>query len=160
MNGAKSQANQTKRKRGRPKLADGAGKRSSFNTRITPHLKERLEQEAAINGRSLSEEIEFRLEQSFMFEQAKFSEFGGEENYKKFRTFAGMADLVSETTGKGWDQDADTWGKYIWLMHETINLTDSHIKPFDIKLPKGDDPKSKKATEFLVSYFNELSTKD
>jgi len=49
--------------RGRPAKA-GVGKRASFATRITETLKQALEAAAATHGRSLSEEIETRLEQS------------------------------------------------------------------------------------------------
>lgn len=54
-----------KRRRGRPPLKPSGAKRSSFNTRLTLQLKKRLVREAATTGRSLSEEIEVRLEQSF-----------------------------------------------------------------------------------------------
>jgi len=50
-------------RRGRPPK-DGEGKRASFNTRIRAALKQDLEAAAAAHGRSLSEEIEARLEQS------------------------------------------------------------------------------------------------
>jgi hypothetical protein len=50
-------------RRGRPPKG-GEGKRASFNTRIRDSLKQRLEAAAANAGRSLSEEIEFRLERS------------------------------------------------------------------------------------------------
>ena len=63
-------ANQTEstRRRGRPPLPPGEAKRSSFSTRLRPELKTKLEQAAADEGRSLSEEIEFRLERSFLTE--------------------------------------------------------------------------------------------
>jgi hypothetical protein len=41
-------------------------KRAYYQTRIRQSLKWRLEETAAENGRSLSEEIEFRLELSFI----------------------------------------------------------------------------------------------
>jgi hypothetical protein len=56
------------RRRGRPPLPLGEAKRSSFNTRLRAVLKTRLQQAAADEGRSLSEEIEFRLERSFLTE--------------------------------------------------------------------------------------------
>jgi hypothetical protein len=52
------------RRRGRPPLAPGKAKRASFNTRIRSALKAELEAAADRAGRSLSEEIEFRLERS------------------------------------------------------------------------------------------------
>jgi hypothetical protein len=45
-------------------LEPGKAKRASFNTRLRPSLKLALESAAKQGGRSLSEEIEFRLERS------------------------------------------------------------------------------------------------
>jgi hypothetical protein len=45
-------------------LEPGKAKRASFNTRLRPSLKLALESAAKQEGRSLSEEIEFRLERS------------------------------------------------------------------------------------------------
>jgi hypothetical protein len=53
------------KQRGRPPKTPGEAKRASFNTRLRSGLKEALEESARGAGRSLSEEIEFRLEQSF-----------------------------------------------------------------------------------------------
>ncbi len=53
-------------RRGRPALKLGSPKRSSFNTRLRTEIKQQLETEAQIAGRSLSEEIEFRLRWSFI----------------------------------------------------------------------------------------------
>jgi hypothetical protein len=52
------------KQRGRPPLAPGKAKRASFNTRLRPSLKVVLEAAATQQGRSLSEEIEYRLERS------------------------------------------------------------------------------------------------
>ena len=62
--GNAGKASAKKRTRGRPPLKPGRGKRSSFNTRITSQLKERLERDAKSAGRSLSEQIERRLEEA------------------------------------------------------------------------------------------------
>jgi hypothetical protein len=45
-------------------MAPGQAKRGTFATRLRPQLKARLEKAALENGRSLSEEIEVRLEES------------------------------------------------------------------------------------------------
>ncbi len=72
-------------RRGRPPLRLGSPKRSSFNTRLSAEIKQQLETEAQIAGRSLSEEIEFRLRQSLQQEAdsggrlavARLNDFGG-----------------------------------------------------------------------------------
>jgi hypothetical protein len=45
-------------------MTPGQAKRGTFATRLRPQLKARLEKAAVKNGRSLSEEIEVRLEES------------------------------------------------------------------------------------------------
>jgi hypothetical protein len=57
--------------RGRPPKS-GERKRGSFNTRLRDSLKVQLEAAAALAGRSLSEEIEFRLERSLDGQQFFF----------------------------------------------------------------------------------------
>jgi hypothetical protein len=52
------------KRRGRPPLEPGKAKRAAFNARLRPALKLALETAARQQGRSLSEEIEFRLERS------------------------------------------------------------------------------------------------
>ena len=90
-----------RKKRGRPPLK-GQPKRSSFNTRIRTELKERLESAAGDAGRSLSEEIEFRLERSFREDDARVQEFGGRWAYELFRLLAAAARNVSARMGEDW----------------------------------------------------------
>jgi hypothetical protein len=54
----------TRTKRGRRRKSEAEAKRASFNTRLRSELKDSLAADAALAGRSLSEEIEFRLEKS------------------------------------------------------------------------------------------------
>jgi hypothetical protein len=44
---------------------EGSGKKSPLNMRTTQALREKLEMAAGLSGRSLVQEVEFRLEQSF-----------------------------------------------------------------------------------------------
>lgn len=81
---------------GRPALKPGSPKRSSFNTRLRAETKESLEAEAAKSGRSLSEEIEFRLEQSLRDEAA----LGSAELSALFRMLGAAANLIEARTGK------------------------------------------------------------
>ena len=90
-----------RKKRGRPPLK-GQPKRSSFNTRIRTELKERLESAAGDAGRSISEEIEFRLERSFREDDARVQEFGGKWPYELFRLLAAAARNVAARTGEDW----------------------------------------------------------
>ena len=53
------------KRRGRPNLPAGEGKRYALGLRTTKELRDLLQQAADSSGRSLAQEIEFRLERSF-----------------------------------------------------------------------------------------------
>jgi hypothetical protein len=50
---------------GRPPKSPTPGERIGMSLRVTPEMKNQLERAALANGRSLSQEAEFRLQQSF-----------------------------------------------------------------------------------------------
>jgi hypothetical protein len=77
---------QDRRPRGRPVLPPDEVKRHSVGIRTTKKLKDALQRAADLSGRSVAQEIEFRLEQSFEVEKA----FGGRETQKVLRTLAGV----------------------------------------------------------------------
>src|SRR5215469_7496611 len=60
-----------KRPRGRPPKYAGQGKRQNFSFRITEKMRERLIESVKQSGRSLSEEIEFRLNRDLDWEETK-----------------------------------------------------------------------------------------
>jgi len=60
-----------KRPRGRPPKYAGQGKRQNFSFRITEKMRERLIESVKQSGRSLSEEIEFRLNRDLNWEETK-----------------------------------------------------------------------------------------
>lgn len=51
---------------GRPQLALGEGKRFPLNMRTTKVLRDRMVTASKASGRSLSQEVEYRLERSFL----------------------------------------------------------------------------------------------
>jgi hypothetical protein len=83
-------------RRGRPPLKSGEAKRASFNTRLRNTLKERLEESARAAGRSLSEEIESRLERSF----DRTESLGGPEYEALFQMMAAAARVIEFRLGK------------------------------------------------------------
>jgi hypothetical protein len=87
-------------RRGRPALKPGSPKRSSFNTRLRDETKHRLESLAQIAGRSLSEEIEFRLEQSLRDDDALVERLGGKETYALLTVMGSVASLIQARTAK------------------------------------------------------------
>ena len=56
--------------------AKGTGKRYPLGMRTTKELRESLERSAAKSGRSLAQEVEFRLEQSTERDQRNTLTFG------------------------------------------------------------------------------------
>ena len=88
-----------------PKRVD---RRKTTSTRITPEARARLEQVAAQSGRSLAQEIEFRLERSFTIDEG----FGDADTYQFCRMMAQMADMMTMTNGKRWKDDPG-WFLYV-----------------------------------------------
>jgi len=75
-----------RRPRGRPTLPPDEAKRHSLGIRTTKKIKDALQRAADLSGRSVAQEIEFRIEQSFDVEKA----YGGPETQKVLRTLAGV----------------------------------------------------------------------
>jgi hypothetical protein len=94
------------KKRGRPTLPEGKGKRQTLALRVTEERRKALEEAADRSGRSLSQELEIRLERSFDEEAA----YGGTEMAALFRTMAGAASVIrSRLGGKLWSRDAEAF---------------------------------------------------
>src|ERR1700682_4951258 len=55
-----------KRRGGWPKREPEPGERVAMSFRVTPALKKRLDEAAQLSGRSLTQEIEFRLDGTFL----------------------------------------------------------------------------------------------
>ena len=91
-------------RRGRPALKLGSPKRSSFNTRLRTEIKQQLETEARTAGRSLSEEIEFRLERSLQQE----ADSGGRELHGLLGLLVGATEIIQARTGKSASDDWKT----------------------------------------------------
>src|SRR3954469_8079548 len=87
------------KRRGRPALPPEKGKRYALGLRTTKELRDLLQQAADSSGRSLAQEIEFRLERSFERERT-LSEIlaatlGGERTSQHVRVLADIASNVS-----------------------------------------------------------------
>ena len=80
-----------------PKRVD---RRKTMSTRLTPETRAQLEEAAAQSGRSLAQEIEIRLERSFV-------EFGKEETFLVARLLANAIHTIEVVTGKNWMDDPE-----------------------------------------------------
>ena len=99
----------------RPKRVD---RRKTTSTRITPETRARLEEGAAQSGRSLAQEIEVRLEQSFAEEKSRaaisdeavggvYASFGKLEIFLVARLLANAIQTIEAVTGKNWMDDPE-----------------------------------------------------
>lgn len=89
----------TPRPRGRPALPVDKAKRHAVGIRTTKDIKDLLQRAAEAAGRSLAQEVEFRLERSFDRERTLAEDLadalGGPRAAALFRTLAGQAGLWS-----------------------------------------------------------------
>ena len=97
------------KKMGRPPLPPGKRRRASMGFRPTPEIRRQLEQVAFANGRSLSQEIEARLELSFAVEQARIEAFGGDATCAVTKALAAAAAAVSQKAKRSWLEDAGVY---------------------------------------------------
>lgn len=94
----------TKSSRGRPRKEPVPGERHPVTVRLGARSKGDLEVAADQTGRSLSQEIEFRLELSFRDDQT----LGGGETAMLLRTLAAVIWNIEERTGASWRKDYPT----------------------------------------------------
>ena len=98
---------QPDRHQGRPPLGPDEGRRSVLNARITTSLRAKIEMAAAEAGRSLSHEIELRLEDSFRDETAIHRAVGGKSGFDLLYALGVTAATVGRGFGKIWWRDPE-----------------------------------------------------
>ncbi len=94
---------------GRPPLPPGQRKLDSLGFRPTPAVRAKIEAAAKANGRSLSREVESRLEESFLNEEAKYEAFGGRHVYALMRLLGSAVSVIEAGTGRKWRDDRVTY---------------------------------------------------
>ena len=92
-------------KRGRPRLSPDLAKRHPLNMKTTKKLRAMLETAAELSGRTLSNEVEYRLAQSFLPIDVIF---GSDDTQALLRAIAGVVQVVESATGKSWTEDGET----------------------------------------------------
>src|SRR5690349_5265821 len=117
-------ARSQKRNRGRPPMPAESRKRNNLTMRLRDETRAALEERAAANGRSLSEEIEVRLEQSFD------PALGGARTAALLRSLAAIVEL--EGYGDEWLDDryafnevTDHWARSIDEQRRRLDPTDA-----------------------------------
>jgi hypothetical protein len=79
---------------------EGAGKRHPLNMRTTEEVRRQLENAAALSGRSLAQEVEHRLEQSFVETDIIARALGGRSHADFIKALALGLQIVLAKTGK------------------------------------------------------------
>jgi hypothetical protein len=87
-------AEETKRRPGRP----SKGKRGTFTFRVTGFLRGHLEAAADASGRSVSEEIEHRLEQTYLLDRI----IGDPRSGELVRQVITCLDMARPESGQAW----------------------------------------------------------
>ena len=92
------------------------GKRVPLNMRTTATLRAKMEKAANKSGRSLAQEVEARLEQSFSADDRAISVFGGQEKYQLFKMLSDAAEMIESRTGNSWlaDGGAAKAAYFVW----------------------------------------------
>lgn len=100
------------------KLPETEGKRHQVGFRTTRELKDRIEAEAKANGRSIAQEIEFRLEAGYEISAARKAVeranatastlMGDEKTAAMIRAMTAGIGAVMRYSGKHWDRDIYT----------------------------------------------------
>ncbi len=99
----------TRVKKGRPPLAPEKRRGASLGFRPTPEIRAKLEEAAAVADRSLSQEIESRLERSFEREESLYEAFGGRRSFTLGKVIANVASLIESSSGKNWRSHRQTF---------------------------------------------------
>jgi hypothetical protein len=109
-------------KRGPAPKGEYANKSAVLSTRITSDLKNSLASAAKSSGRSLSQEIEYRLRRSFDEDRNIFDLFGGRQLYAIFRIIPRLAELHGARR--------DDWLHDPYLFDQTLRSVNAVLEQF------------------------------
>ena len=139
-----------KRGRGRPKLPAGEGKRYPLSLRTTREIRELVEQEAIMSGRSLAQEAEYRIQKSFVDDRARYEEFGGPSLFWFMKALAIGARATAERLG-GTFEDSN-------VRPEAINAIEKLIPVLTEHTPRS-EPGETTATEVVQEVVELMETR-
>jgi Arc-like DNA binding domain len=110
------------RGRGRPPIPEADRKRANLTFRTRSGMREKLEAAAAQSGRSVSEEVEYRLERSFQQAESIADILGGVATANLLLLISMAIQEVEKATGKSWREDAGTYDRMklaaIYILNE------------------------------------------
>ena len=124
------EGSQGKKARGRPALPPEKGKRHAVGIRTTKELKDLLQRAADLSGRSLAQEIEYRLEASFQTEDT----FGGPRTAALLRSLGAAAQLWKGGAADAWLDDPrarrsifQTWKQQLAVTHARLSEKEQSV---------------------------------
>jgi hypothetical protein len=138
-----------KRKRapgaGRKPKGEYTGKSATITTRIRPDTRDALEKAARANGRSLSQEVEFRLRAGLLLTNAQ------QRNQALSQVIARMAERIETRTGRSWLEDPFT----ALALRYAIHAFAFHCAPFSTNGSAEVPPMINDETARMLSTFAE-----
>ena len=103
--------------------------------RPTPEIRTKLEETSKANGRSMSQEVEARLERSFTIDEG----FGDADTFEFCRLLAQMANMMTATSGKRWKDDPG------WFMY----VVGAWAEMVKVRASQGQDPDASPGLELF-----------
>jgi hypothetical protein len=142
--------NEEPKKRGRPAKFANERTRGSLTVRLRDEVRNALEQSAIKYGRSLSEEIETRMEISLAsIQQIKYE--WGDDLFRIASAMAASLSHIEGQTGKSWFEDAETQNLFQLTAVEIIRNYKDMLDRNGRLIPKGDFA-SKSPTELAQMF--------
>jgi hypothetical protein len=126
------EGSQGKKARGRPALPPEKGKRHAVGIRTTRGLKDLLQRAADFSGRSLAQEIEYRLEASFQTEDA----FGGPRTAALLRSLGAAAQLWKGGAPDAWLDDPRARRSIFQRWKQQLELTHARLSEQEQSRPE------------------------
>jgi TraY domain len=108
-------------RRGPEPRGEYPNKTGVLSTRIRPDTRKRLVEAAAASGRSLSQEIEFRLRRTLVDEPANAEMFGGLKNFRLMQ-LVGIAMTLRnpDRPGASWVDDPGLFVEVLRVIHHLL----------------------------------------
>jgi hypothetical protein len=123
--------------RGRHRKDEATRKSAPLGVRVSPILKQQLEDAAKESGRSLSQEIETRLRLSLGEQQRRVDEFGGSFNYSLFHTICDrIRSMELSVDGKIEGEPSSRWWKNRYTFDECVDFISALIAMYRPKQRK------------------------
>ena len=150
-------AQPAKRRRGRPRLPKGQKKPEPMSFRPTPDIRTKLEAAAAASGRSMTREIDSRIERTFLEDDFQEGIFGGERLYWQARHIALAINLVEEYYGSTIENDSATLLAVQEAVERVLELLAKRRTPSSLIKFRAGEPTAPDGRQIVDAYFSELA---